>query len=113
MGPADAQQARRGARLARRRRHHRTHGGGPDEVKSGVPVFIAAGSNVEAPRNLSLALDQLEREFGPITLSNAYRNKAIGFDGPDFINLVAGFRTTLGVREVMERLHRIEAHCGR
>lgn len=82
-------------------------------MKAEVPVFIAAGSNVEAPRNLSLALDELEREFGALTVSNAYRNPAHGFDGPDFINLVIGTRTALGVREVMERLHRIEARCGR
>jgi 2-amino-4-hydroxy-6-hydroxymethyldihydropteridine diphosphokinase len=82
-------------------------------VKSEGPVFIAAGSNVEAPRNLSLALDELEREFGTLTLSNAYRNRAHGFDGPDFINMVVGFRTALGVREIMQRLHGIEAHCGR
>jgi 2-amino-4-hydroxy-6-hydroxymethyldihydropteridine diphosphokinase len=82
-------------------------------VSAEVPVFVAAGSNVEAPRNLPLALNELEREFGATTVSNAYRNTAVGFDGPDFINLVAGFRTALGVREVMERLHRIEAYCGR
>jgi len=82
-------------------------------VNAEVPVFIAAGSNVEAPRKLSLALDELEREFGAITVSNAYRNTAIGFEGPDFINMVAGFTTALGVREVKDRLHRIEALCGR
>ena len=78
-----------------------------------APVFIAAGSNVEASRNLTLALTELEREFGPLAVSNAYRNAAVGFDGPDFINLVAGFKTRLGVHEVIERLHCIEAHCGR
>jgi 2-amino-4-hydroxy-6-hydroxymethyldihydropteridine diphosphokinase len=82
-------------------------------VNDEVPVFIAAGSNVEAPRNLAVALGELEREFGALTVSHAYRNAAVGFDGPDFINLVAGFRTRLGVREVVERLHRIEALCGR
>lgn len=78
-----------------------------------VPVFIAAGSNVEASRNLALALTELEREFGPLAVSSAYRNAAVGFDGPDFINLVAGLKTRLGVHEVIEGLHRIEAQCGR
>jgi len=82
-------------------------------VNAEVPVFIAAGSNVEAQRNLALALTELEREFGVLTVSHAYRNAAVGFDGPDFINLVVGLKTRLGVREVIERLHGIETHCGR
>jgi 2-amino-4-hydroxy-6-hydroxymethyldihydropteridine diphosphokinase len=82
-------------------------------VNEEVPVFIAAGSNVEAYRNLASALSELEREFGALTVSHAYRNAAVGFGGPDFINLVAGFRTRLGVREVVERLRHIETLCGR
>ncbi len=78
-----------------------------------VPVFVAAGSNVEAPSNLALALVALEREFGVLDVSHAYRNAAVGFEGPDFINLVVGFRTRLDVRQVLERLRSIESLCGR
>jgi len=78
-----------------------------------VPVYIAAGSNVEAARHLAFAVRELEREFGPLSVSGAYRNAAVGFEGPDFINLVVGFRTRLGIDAVIERLRTIERRCGR
>ena len=76
-------------------------------------VFVAAGSNVDAPRNLRRALDELARRFGPLILSRAYRNAAFGFEGPDFINLAVGFDTDLTLREVIDTLHEIEFACGR
>lgn len=76
-------------------------------------VFVAAGSNLEPERNLALALGELVRAFPDARISPAYRNRAVGFDGPDFINVVAGFTTELPVAEVVARLRRIEALCGR
>jgi 2-amino-4-hydroxy-6-hydroxymethyldihydropteridine diphosphokinase len=78
-----------------------------------VRVFVAAGSNVEPERNLALAAHELSRLFAPVRFSPAYRNVAVGFEGPDFINWVAGFETRLGVREVIAELQRIEGLCGR
>jgi len=76
-------------------------------------VYIAAGSNVAPERNLSRAVAALREQFAGIRFSPWYRNRAVGFEGEDFINLVAGFDTTLPVREVLGRLHAIEALCGR
>ena len=45
--------------------------------------------------------------------SRAYRNRALGFEGDDFVNLVLGFETDDGVREVVGRLQEAEAACGR
>jgi len=73
-------------------------------------VYVAAGSNVEPERNLAQAVSQLEREFAAVRFSPWYRNRAVGFEGDDFINLVAGFTTDL---QVVARLHAIEAQCGR
>ncbi len=78
-----------------------------------VEVYVAAGSNVDAERNLRLAAAGMVREFGPVRFSPAYRNTAVGFAGDDFINFVMGFRTSLDVHAVIERLQRIEALCGR
>lgn len=78
-----------------------------------VPVYVAAGSNVEATRHLAFALRELEREFGALSVSSAYRNVAVGFEGADFVNLVVGFRTHLGIEQVIERLRHIERRCGR
>jgi 2-amino-4-hydroxy-6-hydroxymethyldihydropteridine diphosphokinase len=76
-------------------------------------VYVAAGSNVDPERHLREALAQLEREFPGVRFSSWYRNRAVGFDGDDFINLVAGFDTALPVHAVLERLQSIEARCGR
>lgn len=76
-------------------------------------VYVAIGSNVEPERNLALATHELRREFPDVRFSPWYRNRAIGFEGADFINLVAGFTTTSSLDEVIARLHSIEALCGR
>ena len=76
-------------------------------------VYVAAGSNVEPERNLARAVAELGCEFPGVRFSPWYRNRAVGFAGEDFINLVAGFDTVSPPREVLDRLHAIEARCGR
>ncbi len=76
-------------------------------------VFVAAGSNIDPERHLTLAAEELERSFPDVRFSSWYRNRAVGFEGPDFINFVAGFTTELDVREIIARLQQIEALCGR
>jgi len=46
-------------------------------------------------------------------VSQAYANRAVGFEGDDFVNLVVHFATTLSVRGVLTRLQAAEAACGR
>jgi 2-amino-4-hydroxy-6-hydroxymethyldihydropteridine diphosphokinase len=76
-------------------------------------VYVAVGSNVEPERHIGRALDALANEFAELRSSGWYRNRAVGFEGEDFINLVVGFATSLPVREVLARLHAIEEACGR
>ncbi len=76
-------------------------------------VYVAAGSNIEPERHLETAVRELERQFPGVRFSPWYRNRAVGFEGEDFINLVAGFATELPVGEVLARLRAIEALCGR
>ncbi|HZT01551.1 MAG TPA: 2-amino-4-hydroxy-6-hydroxymethyldihydropteridine diphosphokinase [Steroidobacteraceae bacterium] len=76
-------------------------------------VYVAAGSNIEPERHLAMAARELERQFPGVRFSPWYRNRAVGFEGEDFVNFVAGLATDLGVDEVLARLHAIEALCGR
>lgn len=76
-------------------------------------VYVAAGSNVEPERHLARAVEGLAREFPGVRFSPWYRNRAVGFEGDDFINLVAGFSTALPVRRLLARLQAIEMQCGR
>jgi 2-amino-4-hydroxy-6-hydroxymethyldihydropteridine diphosphokinase len=76
-------------------------------------VYVAAGSNIEPERHLAMAVRELERQFAGMRFSPWYRNAAVGFEGEDFINFVAGFPTESPVNEVLQRLHAIETLCGR
>jgi 2-amino-4-hydroxy-6-hydroxymethyldihydropteridine diphosphokinase len=76
-------------------------------------VFVAAGSNVEPRSHLRRALALMRESWPGLRVSSAYANKSVGFEGDDFINLVAGFATTEPLAAVLARLHAIEAACGR
>ena len=76
-------------------------------------VYVGAGSNIAPERHLARAVAALSREFPGARFSPWYRNRAVGFAGEDFINLVSGFDTALPLPAVLGRLHAIEALCGR
>jgi len=76
-------------------------------------VYVAAGSNIEPLKNLRFAIEALRAHYGALKLSSAYRNKAVGFEGEDFVNMAVGFETADSVEEVLARLHFIEEACGR
>jgi 2-amino-4-hydroxy-6-hydroxymethyldihydropteridine diphosphokinase len=75
-------------------------------------VYVSAGSNVEPEKNLRRALLELGKCYR-LMCSTAYRNKAVGFEGQDFINLVIGFDTYNSVDTVIAHLQQAEASCGR
>jgi 2-amino-4-hydroxy-6-hydroxymethyldihydropteridine diphosphokinase len=64
-------------------------------------------------RNLSCALEELAHRFGALDVSCAYRNTAVGFEGPDFINLAVGFHTDLELHALIAELRAVEKICGR
>ena len=76
-------------------------------------VYEAAGSNIEPERNLTQASRELLRVFPDTRCSSWYRNPAVGFQGDDFINFVAGFTSSVPVHGVVQRLQAIETLCGR
>jgi 2-amino-4-hydroxy-6-hydroxymethyldihydropteridine diphosphokinase len=76
-------------------------------------VFVAAGSNLEPEVHLARACAEIAASWTEMRFSRAYLNKAVGFDGPDFINLVVGFSTTQPLNVVIARLREIETLCGR
>jgi 2-amino-4-hydroxy-6-hydroxymethyldihydropteridine diphosphokinase len=76
-------------------------------------VFVAAGSNVEPEKNLARACGEIARHWEDARFSRAFRNKAVGFEGPDFINMVVEFHTAESIDVVLARLRDIEVLCGR
>ncbi len=78
-----------------------------------IRAYVAIGSNVEAERHVDMAVNVLRNRFGAVQLSPVYLNKAVGFDGDDFLNAVAGFDTALDVLALKTVLDEIEVACGR
>ena len=76
-------------------------------------VYVALGGNVDPERWLPVAARALRGHFSRVHFSSCYRNPAFGFDGPDFINAVAGFDTVLAPAEVVAHCHQVEELCGR
>lgn len=63
--------------------------------------------------NLRLAVNSLRSHFGKVVLSNVYQSEALGFEGDDFLNLVARIETDLSAREVFAVLEKIQEKSGR
>lgn len=76
-------------------------------------VFVSIGSNIEQKKHIQACLDALDREFGPLELSSVYESEAVGFEGDNFYNLVAGFDTDLRVGELSKFLRQVESDNGR
>ena len=56
-------------------------------------VYVSLGSNIDPEKNLRLAVGELRRCYGAVRVSAVYRSKAVGFEGDDFLNLVAAFES--------------------
>ena len=76
-------------------------------------VYLGLGSNIQPLQNLRLAVSELRANFTGVSLSNVFRSKPLGFDGEDFLNLVARLETDLSPREVFKLLEQIHDKSGR
>ena len=76
-------------------------------------IFVGIGSNVEPEKYIRSALIELAGSFGVLRLSPVYRNRPVGFDGDDFLNMVVAFDSDLSIDEVAQALGRIEDANGR
>ena len=76
-------------------------------------VYVSLGSNIDRENRIRRAVDALRKAFGDIELSTVYDSVAVGFDGSNFLNLVAGFDCDLEVGAVAAVFRDIEDHLGR
>lgn len=76
-------------------------------------AYLSLGSNLEPERHLAAALAALEARFGALIVSPTYRTPAVGFEGPDFLNLAVGLDTTLEPEPLDAWLHALEDAQGR
>ena len=76
-------------------------------------VFLSLGSNTDPEKNLKYACRELKKAFGNIQISSVYRNKPIGFEGNDFLNMVVKVKSTFNPNEMLDFIRGLEAATGR
>ena len=76
-------------------------------------VYVGIGSNIKQEEHIKACVKSLNKEFIDLELSPTYESSSMGFDGPNFYNLVATFRTNHDVVELKRILNAIERDNGR
>ena len=76
-------------------------------------VFLGIGSNIEAEQNIRSALAVLNSHHAALLVSETYQSKAVGFEGPPFLNLVVGLGTDLDLAQLSRDLKQLERNLGR
>jgi 2-amino-4-hydroxy-6-hydroxymethyldihydropteridine diphosphokinase len=76
-------------------------------------AYLSLGSNIEPESHLRAAIAELRARFGTLIVSPVYRSAAVGFDGPEFLNLAVGLDTDLEARALDAWLHALEDRHGR
>lgn len=76
-------------------------------------AWLGLGSNVNAQTHIRAAINELEKKFENVSLSPVYESTAVGFDGDDFINLVARVETGMHPLVLRQFLRDLEDRYGR
>ena len=76
-------------------------------------AWLGLGSNVNAEANIQAGIDELNQQFSNVSLSPVYSSTSVGFDGDDFINLVARVETDLSPMGLRDFLRDLEDRHGR
>jgi 2-amino-4-hydroxy-6-hydroxymethyldihydropteridine diphosphokinase len=76
-------------------------------------VYVGLGSNIDPESNLHLGIRELRVRYGELELSAVYRSKAVGFEGEDFLNLVARFESNDSPGAICREIELIHNLTGR
>jgi len=76
-------------------------------------AWLGLGSNVNAEEHIQAAIDALREQFESVELSPSYTSSAVGFDGDDFINLVARVETEMSPLALRQYIRDLEDRWGR
>ena len=75
-------------------------------------ILIAIGSNHEVERRMNEVRVLLQDSFGDVVFSPSMQTKDINMEGPDYINMVAVFHTSLSYQQVNSLLKKLQSMCG-
>ena len=76
-------------------------------------LALSLGSNLQREKHIRFALGALQKQFARLVISPVYETRAVGFEGPDFYNLVVVVDTSLDLDALLQKLRQIEMDAGR
>ncbi|WP_028116042.1 2-amino-4-hydroxy-6-hydroxymethyldihydropteridine diphosphokinase [Ferrimonas senticii] len=76
-------------------------------------IFISLGSNIDAEAHIRNGLNDLADALDHVLISTVYESEAVGFEGDNFLNLVAQADTELSIAQLVALFKQIEQRHGR
>ncbi|MBX2838447.1 MAG: 2-amino-4-hydroxy-6-hydroxymethyldihydropteridine diphosphokinase [Gammaproteobacteria bacterium] len=76
-------------------------------------VYLSIGSNIDPATNFQRCAVFIRKHFNHAQWSPIYQSRAIGMDGPDFLNAAVLIKTTLGIDTFPALLKTLEKELGR
>tara|TARA_B100000900_G_scaffold352862_1_gene320715 strand:+ start:247 stop:753 length:507 start_codon:yes stop_codon:yes gene_type:complete len=83
------------------------------DIEKNHSVYVGIGSNINQIFHIKECIKAFNNRFINIKLSPTYESSSMGFDGPNFYNLVACFNTDLEIDILKQTLKKIEMENGR
>ena len=71
-------------------------------------VTLSLGSNIDPINKIKSCLDALLLQFNDLSLSSVFESEAVGFEGDNFLNMVVGIETEVGIADLSKLLKDIE-----
>ena len=78
-----------------------------------MKYYLSIGSNIEPVKNIIFSIKELKEILADINISNTYITPSIGFEGPEFLNLIISGNTELSLEQLNALLKVIEDNAGR
>ena len=78
-----------------------------------MKYYLSIGSNIEPVKNIIFSIKELKEILTDINISNTYVTPSIGFEGPEFLNLIISGNTKLSLEQLNALLKVIEDNAGR
>ena len=78
-----------------------------------MKYYLSIGSNIEPVKNIIFSIKELKEILADINISNTYVTPSIGFEGPEFLNLIISGNSELSLEQLNALLKVIEDNAGR
>ena len=78
-----------------------------------MKYYLSIGSNIEPVKNIIFSVQELKKILTDINISNTYLTPSVGFEGPEFLNLIISGNSELSLEQLNTLLKVVEDNAGR